>query len=166
MNKLHWIFPISIFLFFIVGLLFAHKLTSDFVPFLVATVVCLAVCFLGILGLAGWQHWLDFSSKKELQKELEMLGKAIEANTSGLTELRGKLAEAEGKLKNQKQAAPPELEKRLLDLAEKLRTKTSRESQNEDKISTTTTDEVPKEVRDFILEQLKPHFLTDKNSAA
>lgn len=140
MKKSDWRVPV------LIGIAAVAVIASFFSPTLV---VSLSVCFLGILIYLSWDKWLDAREKNELREKMEPLEKSIASKDREIAELRGNLNELETKLKNIKPEPLP-AEKRLFDLAEKLRTKTILQTET-NKPAVQTTDEVPAEVRDFII---------------
>lgn len=154
MKKLDWNILV------LAGLAVLAVLASLFSPTLV---VSTAVCFIGILGFWAWGRWLEFRDKQEIRDAVTPLEKQLEAQKQELAVLQSKLADAETKLKNAQSELPP-VEKRLFEMAEKLRTKTIVQTKNGTETTTTTTDEVPGKVCEFIVEQLKSIFSPDKNT--
>lgn len=141
MKKLDWRILV------LAGLAVLAVLASFFSP---ALVVSTAVCFWGILGFMAWERWLVFQEKKTWHEQVEPLEKSIREKDRELAELRAQLIKTE-KVRN---APPVDLpEKRLLDLAGSLRTKTTLQTKPGE-ASVQTIDEVPPEIRAWILERL------------
>lgn len=153
MEKMKWLFlPALLFLLAATAIpcCLPTRAGDDLAPFAVAVAMGAALCFLGTLALIGWQEWLDFQHRKNMQEHLGLLQEETLAKYElQIADLKHKLQKAENKLDKLKPTARPD-EERLLSFAEKLRTKTTLQTER-NKPTVHTTDEVPAEVRDFII---------------
>lgn len=117
----------------------------------IAAIIGSSISFLGVVGLIGWNHWLARRVEVTLEDKMDSFKTSLDVQDNELKELRGKLASMEASSKPFTDNA--RIAKNLLDLAEKLRVKITAKPINGD--PTTTKEEVPDIVRDYILEVFK-----------
>lgn len=122
---------------------FPERVGSDLAPFSVALVVCSSLCFLGSLAFLSWCRWLEFQKEKQNTDQAKTAENTLAEKEKQIAELKRQLNEAESRSRTQVQD--------LLQLAEKLRTKTTHQTEK-DKLTMQTTDEVPAEIRKLIIE--------------
>lgn len=131
---------------------FPERVGSDLAPFLVAAVISGAVCFLGALGLIGWQLYLDSKNLGETEKQQ-------------ITDFEGKLIKLQSQvnsLSDSSKIAQKPTVYELMQLAEKMRKKTTRDIKK-DESTQETTDEVPADVQAKILTHIDNIFSPDNN---
>ncbi|MCB0573358.1 MAG: hypothetical protein KDC61_02180 [Saprospiraceae bacterium] len=140
MKRLNWVFQFGaiVFLATICAVPFWGNQGNwdDFNPIGITMVICSTLCFICLLGLMAWQHYVDTKKAGEAETRIA----ALEKERDGLQQKISDLIAEYG----QKTDAPKIRAYEILQLAEKLRTKTTTKDG-------AITDEVPKEIRDFII---------------
>jgi hypothetical protein len=160
-NRYLWITITVIVLLTLIGIpyFFANQIGPYTAPFYGIVVESGTICFLGILGLFAWLEYMD--SKKSVDAKNNMAD--LKNELGNLQEKIKRLSADVEQLKSNSVKIEPPPEKRLMDIAEKLRTKSTREVKPNEPIRE-ILDEVPPEILKEILVQLKTIFNTTKNT--
>lgn len=150
MKKLNWILPIGPLVFLVavwaVPFWIRPSNWQDFAPVGIAMAACSTLCFLGLLGLVAWQQYLESKLAGKAEKQIESLRDQCKRLDNQLKSMTGQVEEM-----RKKKTEVISKEKRLLELAEKLRTKTTVQTEK-DKPAVQTTDEVPAAILNLIIE--------------
>lgn len=150
---------------FVLGALFIPVLlcADHLGPYLDSWALALAIgatlCVLATTGLAGFRMWLKEETRRQKEERDAVRERERDTQNNTIQDLRQQLEVAS------KKPAPEPLpkEQRLLELAEKLRTKTTRET-NKEGTTTVIKDKIPEEVMAEILPVLTQIYKPSKNT--
>lgn len=143
---------------FVLGAFIIPVLCADHVgPCLESWALALAIgatlCVLATTGLAGFRMWLKEETRRQKDERDAMLKRERDAQDDTIEKLKQQLEVAS---KKPTPELPPK-EQRLLQLAEKLRTKTTRET-NKEGTTTVIEDKIPEQAMAEMLPVLTQIF--------